>query len=139
LEVFDGSSNDWNNLYTFSTKNAAPVTGSAETLETALDIINVVPNPYYAFSTYETNKLDNRIKITNLPYECTVSIYDLNGTMIRQFKKGDPTTSLDWDLKNQKNIPIASGTYIIHVNVPNVGEKILKWFGVMRPIDLDSF
>jgi hypothetical protein len=59
--------------------------------------------------------------------------------MIRQFKKGDPTTSLDWDLKNQKNIPIASGTYIIHVNVPNVGEKILKWFGVMRPIDLDSF
>jgi hypothetical protein len=139
LEVFDGSSNDWNNLYTFSTKSAAPVTGSTETLETALDIINVVPNPYYAFSTYETNKLDNRIKITNLPYECTVSIYDLNGTMIRQFKKGDPTTSLDWDLKNQKNIPIASGTYIIHVNVPNVGEKILKWFGVMRPIDLDSF
>jgi hypothetical protein len=59
--------------------------------------------------------------------------------MIRQFKKADPLTSLDWDLKNHKNIPIASGTYIIHIDVPNVGEKILKWFGVMRPIDLDNF
>jgi flagellar hook assembly protein FlgD len=104
-----------------------------------LDNINIVPNPYYAFSSYETNKLDNRVKITNLPEVCTVSIYDLNGTRIRQFKKGDPTTSLDWDLKNDQNIPIASGTYIIHVNVPNIGEKVLKWFGVMRPIDLDSF
>jgi hypothetical protein len=29
--------------------------------------------------------------------------------------------------------------YIIHVEVPGVGEKVVKWFGVMRPIDLDSF
>jgi hypothetical protein len=63
----------------------------------------------------------------------------LNGTLIRQFKKADPTTSLDWDLKNNKGIPIAGGTYIIHIEVPGVGEKILKWFGIMRPIDLDSF
>jgi hypothetical protein len=42
-------------------------------------------------------------------------------------------------LKNDQNIPIASGTYIIHIEVPGIGEKILKWFGVMRPIDLDSF
>ena len=68
-----------------------------------------------------------------------MTIYDMNGTLIRQFKKADPLTSLDWDLKNSKNIPIASGTYIIHVNVPGVGEKILKWFGVMRPVDLDNF
>jgi hypothetical protein len=25
------------------------------------------------------------------------------------------------------------------VDVPGAGEKILKWFGVMRPIDLDNF
>jgi hypothetical protein len=29
--------------------------------------------------------------------------------------------------------------YIIHIDVPNIGEKVLKWFGVMRPIDLDNF
>jgi hypothetical protein len=25
------------------------------------------------------------------------------------------------------------------VNVPGVGEKVVKWFGVLRPIDLDTF
>ena len=135
----NSSSNNWRNLYTFSTRGLAPVLADAATLESALDMINIVPNPYYAFSSYESSKLDNRVKITNLPYECTVSIYDLNGTLIRHYKKSDPTTSLDWDLKNGKNIPIASGTYIVHINVPGAGEKILKWFGVMRPIDLDSF
>jgi hypothetical protein len=135
-----GSSlNNWRPLYRFSTRGIAATTYDHTTAVSALDMINVVPNPYYAFSAYETSKLDNRVKITNLPAECVVTIYDMNGTLIRQFKKADPLTSLDWDLKNHKNIPIASGTYIIHVNVPGVGEKILKWFGVMRPVDLDNF
>ena len=28
---------------------------------------------------------------------------------------------------------------VIHVKVDGVGERIIKWFGMMRPIDLDSF
>lgn len=136
---YDGSLNWWNPVYTFSTEGIHTQTSHAATLKDILPDINIVPNPYYAFSTYETNKLDNRVKITNLPIECVVSIYDLNGTLIRQFKKGDPTTSLDWDLKNTKGIPVSGGTYIIHIAVPGAGEKILKWFGIMRPIDLDSF
>jgi len=64
----------------------------------------------------------------------------MNGSLIRQFNKDDSSiTSIDWDLKNQARIPIASGMYLIHVDVPGVGEKVLKWFGVLRPIDLDSF
>lgn len=120
----------------------------------ALNLINVVPNPYYAYSAYETSVLDNRVKITNLPSECTVSIYNLSGTLIRKYKKSELSTnhtsdgfpgvswfggSLDWDLKNSAGIPISSGVYIIHVDAPGIGEKVLKWFGVMRPIDLDSF
>ena len=47
---------------------------------------------------------------------------------------------LNWDLKNQKGIPVASGAYVINVSVPSLGkEKNLKWFGVLRPIDLDTF
>jgi hypothetical protein len=133
------SVNGWRNIYTFSTKNIATTLNDANTLTSVLDIINIVPNPYYAFSSYETNQLDNRVKITNLPDICTVTIYDLNGNRIRQFKKADKITSIDWDLKNERNIPIASGTYIIHVDVPGIGEKILKWFGVMRPVDLNNF
>ncbi|MFN0031936.1 MAG: T9SS type A sorting domain-containing protein [Flavobacteriales bacterium] len=139
LDETGAAQNGFRPLYTFTTKGMEAITADQNTLTSVLDIINVVPNPYYAFSSYETSKLDNRVKITNVPEVCTITIYDLNGTLVRQFNKADPMTSLDWDLKNHKNIPIASGTYIIHVEVPNVGEKILKWFGVMRPVDLDNF
>jgi flagellar hook assembly protein FlgD len=104
-----------------------------------LDIINIVPNPYYGYSAYEKKALDNVVKITNLPEKCTITIYTLNGTLVRKFNKSDPKTSLDWDLKNHNSGPVASGMYIIYINVPDVGEKTLKWFGVLRPTDYDSY
>ncbi|MGB0423894.1 MAG: T9SS type A sorting domain-containing protein, partial [Flavobacteriales bacterium] len=138
-ENYDNSENLWNPLYTFSTKGARTITNDTETLKEALDVINIVPNPYYAYSEYEESKLDNRVRITNLPQECTITIYSVNGTLVRQFKKSDPLTFIDWDLKNQRNVPIAGGVYIVHIDVPGVGEKVLKWFGIMRPTDLDNF
>ena len=127
-------------VYEFTTRNISPVTGSQVAADSALAMINVVPNPYYAYSAYEQNQLDNRIKITNLPQTCEIKIYTVGGQLIKTIKKDDPTiTSVDWGLKNEFNIPIASGLYIIHVDVPGVGERVLKWLGVMRPIDLDTF
>jgi len=126
-------------LYNFSTHKVAP-TLSSDIGETALDDIRAVPNPYYAYSEYETGRLDYRVKIINLPQTCTVNIFTVDGTLVRRYEKDDPTvSSIDWDLKNQDNITIASGLYIIHVEVPGLGEKIVKWFGVLRPIDLNSF
>jgi hypothetical protein len=133
------SDNTWFPLYTFKTTDIATSTGTFIENDSTLDMINVVPNPYYAFSAYETGRLDNRVKFTNLPEQCTVTIYTVNGTLVRQYSKDDALTSLDWDLKNFKGIPIAGGTYIIHVDVPGVGERILKWFGAVRPPDLDNF
>jgi hypothetical protein len=57
---------------------------------------------------------------------------------MRRFEKAGEKTSLDWDLKNQVDIPVAGGVYLIHVEVPDVGERTLKWFGVMRPTDLNG-
>ena len=125
--------------YEFSTADLKTITKDPETARTSLDLINVVPNPYYAYSNYEKTAVENIVKITNLPKQCTITIYTLNGTLVRKYRKSDETTYLDWDLKNQALIPIASGMYIIHIDVPNVGEKVLKWFGVMRPIDLDAY
>ncbi|MCB0396019.1 MAG: T9SS C-terminal target domain-containing protein, partial [Flavobacteriales bacterium] len=126
-------------VYKFSTYDVQTVTGDLETAKDAMELVNVVPNPYYAYSAYEANQIDTRIKITNLPEKCTVSIYTISGTMIRKFKKDEPATSLEWDLKNSAGIPVASGIYLIHVDAGDAGEKVLKWFGVMRPIDLDTF
>ncbi len=128
-----------NPMYAFNTADLKTTTSDAVSAQEALELINVVPNPYYAYSGYEKNQFDNRIKFTNLPVKCEIKIYTVNGTLVRKMTKDSPQTYLDWDLKNQAGIPVASGLYIIHVDVPGVGEKILKWFGVMRPVDLDSY
>ncbi len=124
--------------YRFNTADIAPQV-SQEAGKNAMDLIRVVPNPYYAYSQYEGSQLDNRVKITNLPKKCTINIFTVSGTLVRQIKKDDESTFVDWDLKNQVNVPIASGMYIVHIDGGELGEKIVKWFGVMRQIDLDSF
>ena len=131
--------NDGLPLYNFNTFKVAP-TKDINIAVDALDDIKVVPNPYYAFSAYEGDRLEQEVKIINLPQTCTISIFTVNGNLLRTYQKDDAsTTSLSWDLKNQDNINIASGLYIIHVNVPGIGEKVLKWFGVLRPVDLSTF
>ncbi|WKZ74779.1 MAG: T9SS type A sorting domain-containing protein [Vicingaceae bacterium] len=126
-------------MYRFNLDGLATEKGIKLAAEDALSLIGVVPNPYYAYSEYEESQLDNRIKIINLPEECVVTIYNMSGTLIKQYNKADPKTSIDWDLKNIAGVPVAGGVYLIHVNVPGVGEKVIKWFGVLRPTDLNTF
>jgi len=59
--------------------------------------------------------------------------------LIRQYTKDDISTSVDWDLKNHAGIPIAGGIYLIHVKANGIGEKVVKWFGALRPVDLNAF
>jgi hypothetical protein len=125
-------------MYSWSMDDLQTTIASRDVLASALDLINVVPNPYYAFSEYERNRIDTRVKIVNLPDQCTVTIYNVSGKMIRQFKKDNPVTSIDWDLKNSIGVPIASGVYLIHVEVPGIGERIVKFFGGMRQVDLET-
>ena len=139
MSGWEASQNNWDPYYTFKMDDIAVVTNDAASADSACDLLNVVPNPYYAYSNYEQNKLDNTVKITNLPDVCTVSIYTVNGTLVRTFKKDSPITYIDWDLKNYANIPIASGVYLIHIKVDGGCERVLKWFGVVRPPDLDNF
>ena len=145
--------NNSNPLYEFEvTLSEVASTGQIELAKSALDLIRVVPNPYYAYSTYERTRVDqsdNRVRITNLPSKCTVSIYTINGTLVRQFKRDVPSdvtdgeaiitgndfnlaSTLDWDLKNENYKMVSSGVYIVHVDAGMLGEKVVKWFGIMR-------
>jgi hypothetical protein len=118
----------------------------------ALAKVNVVPNPYYAYSAYETNQFSNTIKITNLPERAVVTIFTLDGKFVRKFDREDRSRiktgsnpannrsqnnpALEWDLKNAVGIPVSSGVYLIHVVAPELGEeRTLKWFGVNRKFD----
>jgi hypothetical protein len=130
--------NDGKPMYSWKMDDISTVTESGDKLKEALDMINVVPNPYYAFSQYERTRLETKVKITNLPERCTVDIYTVNGKLVRSFDKDSPVTSLDWDLTNHKAIPIASGIYLIHVQVEGIGERVLKFFCGMRQVDLQG-
>jgi hypothetical protein len=135
--------------YTFTTESLEiPTKTEVPAAKSALDLINLVPNPYYSGSEYETSRLDNVVKITNLPEKCTVKIYTMNGQLVREFavdntnnktEFGNQTLTVNWDLKNFNSIPIASGLYLVYIKVPGVGEKVVKWFGTIRPTDLNSF
>jgi hypothetical protein len=123
-----------------------------------LDLIRAVPNPYLAYNYYESSQLDNRIKIINLPNRCTVSIYSVDGQLINRLDRNvganveltdgnnlsndnevNETNAIEWNLKNFDNVPISSGVYLIHVDAPGIGERTIKWFGALRPVDLRSF
>jgi hypothetical protein len=131
--------NNFYPMYEFSMDGLATEFNVADKFQSDLDKINIVPNPYYAYSAYENNALDNRVKITNLPEKCTVTIYNVSGTKIRQFKKDTPETTLEWDLKNFAAVPISGGVYYIHIKSENGDERVLKWFSVMRVPDLNTF
>lgn len=132
--------NGYTPYYTFSTEGCGPSINDVEKSKTDLDMVTVVPNPYYAFSSYEDNALTHKVKIANVPDKCVVTIYTVNGAKIRQFKKDSSVTSIDWDLTNHANTPIASGFYIIHVkDLTSGGERTVKFYAAMRQVDLNTF
>jgi hypothetical protein len=133
------NSNNGNPRYEFSLDDLATTKNNNEIAQNALEIIRVVPNPYLGFSEYNQSQLDDLVKITNLPRRCDISIYSPDGALIKTIRKDSEDTWVLWDLKNNVGVPIASGVYIIHVNAPGVGERILKFFGSMRPVDLNAF
>jgi hypothetical protein len=138
----DGGAKTGHPKYLFKINGSEPTKLTTVQVENALDSIKVVPNPYYGFSEYETSQFSNTIKITNLPGKCTVTIYSLDGKFIRQYQRNEQympyqqiSPELEWDLKNSKGIPVASGVYLIHVNAPDLGERTVKWFGIGRQYD----
>lgn len=137
--------------YRFKVEGKAPEDLTSAEVESALDMINVVPNPYYGFSDYEISQFVNTVKITNLPAKCTVTIFSLDGKFIRQYTRDETGSAprgsnraieqtqvvpdLEWDLRNSRSIPIASGVYLIHIEAEGLGERTIKWFGINRKFD----
>ena len=74
-------------VFKFNTSDVYSLARNADDAKNALDLINVVPNPYYGYSKYEQNRAENIIRLTNMPNVCKVKIYTLNGTLIRTFDR----------------------------------------------------
>jgi hypothetical protein len=109
-----------NDVFEFST--AKLVQNDASLAQSRLANIRVVPNPYYGRSRYELSQFNRVIRFINMPERATVRIFNLGGDLVRTLQKDDPTSSiLTWDALTENRLPVGSGVYIYHVEVPGVG------------------
>ena len=98
------------------------------------DRISVWPNPYYGYNPEERDALDRRVMFSHLPTEgpATIRIFALDGTLVRTIHHNDTGSQhATWDMKNNFELPVASGMYLAHVET-NLGDKILK-LAVIQP------
>lgn len=153
------STSDSISRYWFSTKGMGPKDFTKEQTKTALDDIRIVPNPYLAYSAYERASTDYRVKITHLPKSCKIRIFTVDGQLVKLLNRSvgsnivieggrnidNPSDNInyddaiEWDLKNDKGIPVASGVYLFEVEAPGIGTKVLRFFGALRPADVSTF
>ncbi|OZC03809.1 hypothetical protein BSZ36_12925 [Rubricoccus marinus] len=127
-------------VFTLDTSGNQLLAGSAEDAVAALENIQVVPNPYLGASTYETGNLSRVVRFTNLPEQAsTIRVFTVAGTLVKTLRKEGSSRSLDWNLETENNLPVASGMYLIHVDVEGVGERTLKLGVVQRRTQITVF
>jgi hypothetical protein len=113
--------------------------GNADDMQELIDGIGVVPNPYRGASAYEKSQIVDEVRFTGLPESATIRVFTLNGTLIRTLEKSGSGRTLPWDLTTDNQLPIASGLYLIHVDVGNGREKVLKFAVVKKRVHLNVF
>ena len=110
----------------FSVIATAPNTKDYQSAKTNLDEISVFPNPFFGTALYSGYTEQGFVRFTNLPTQATIRIFTIGGTYVRRIDKNDDIPWLDWDLKNNAGETVASGVYIAHLEMPNIGEKVMK-------------
>ncbi len=91
-----------------------------------------IPNPYLFESAYDRSPSESQVRFSNLPLEhTTIRVFSLSGTLVRSLVKPSGLSQLFWDLETNSGQLLASGMYIVHFEVEDVGTKVVK-FGVVR-------
>ena len=102
--------------------------------------INVFPNPYLGVNEAETSRYDHFVTFSHLPPKANIRIFDMSGTLVRMIEKDDPSQFTRWDLQNHNALPVASGMYIAHIELPNHGKsRILKLAIIQEQQFLENF
>jgi hypothetical protein len=126
--------------FTINTAGAERTVASEEDIQRSLDRIAAVPNPYFGTSSYESGNLSRVVRFTNLPEQpATIRIFTVSGSLVTTLNKTSSDRSLDWNLETSNNLPVASGMYLVHVDIEGVGERTLKLGVVNRRTQITVF
>ncbi len=116
------------------------VTNNLDLAKAEVDKINVFPNPYYGVNPREVNKYQRMVTFSHLPQVATLRIFNLAGQLVRVLQKNSPSQFITWDLVNDSSFPVASGLYIIHIDMPDLGTtKTVKLAIIQEQQILDHF
>jgi hypothetical protein len=112
--------------YAFQT--GAVVTGDQALAKEDVNAIKAFPNPYYGVNASETTREVKFITFNHLPAGRTIfRIYNLAGSLVRKLEKNTPDQFFTWDLLNENGLPVASGIYIVYLDMADLGvTKTLK-------------
>jgi hypothetical protein len=124
-------------VFTFT---APKVDYNIETAKEDVERINVFPNPYYAVNPREINKYQRYVTFNHLPAKATIRVFNLAGQLIKTIEKDSPEQFATWNLNNESELPAASGLYVIHIDMPDLGKtKILKLAVIQEQQILDRY
>ena len=140
LRIISNKQNQPGDRFLLSTHGYGAVQPAGERARARLKDIGIVPNPYKGASNYEVSQLTSEVRFTNLPDVATIRIFTLNGTLIKTIEKRSPgVATISWNLVTDYNLAIASGVYLVHVTVPEVGSTVLKFAVIKKRIQLNTF
>jgi hypothetical protein len=98
--------------------------------------VKVVPNPYLVYNEWQLNFAERRLKFINLPAECTIRVFNLNGELVRTIIHhattedglvvNDAGGDEWWNMLSNMGQLVASGVYVFHVQ-SDVGEQVGKF------------
>ena len=113
-------------VLTFSTASYQPTQTDDEAREDVRQI-KVFPNPYYGELNDPTGTSERYVTFSHLPEKVVIRIFNLSGNLIRTIQKNDDSQFVRWDLLNESGHFIATGMYIAHVDMPDLGvDTVLK-------------
>ena len=75
-----------------------------------------------------------------MPHVALIRIFTLSGRLIQTLGKQSPgVATISWDLRTECNLPVASGVYLVHPEVPNVGAKVITFGVVKKHVQLNVY
>jgi hypothetical protein len=125
MAIFVNKPNSPNDVFTFQT--IAPTYDDVRAGEDALRLAKAFPNPYYG-PVYSSKDLPTAsVTFTHLPRRAVIRIFNLAGNLVRVLEKESDSQFFHWDLLNSSGRFVASGLYIAHIDMPDLGvSKTLK-------------
>jgi len=101
---------------------------SEEDIDSLLDEIRVVPNPYYVRAPWDLSQYDRHVIFQGLPLTCTIRIFNTAGLLIRTIEHDGvglygTAGSEEWNLRTDERLDCTSGLYIWQVETETADGK----------------